>query len=222
MDKRLRINFAAPSGLGKTTMAKCISEQYSIPFISGSYRDLVPSTKDIPHSDMINLDSAQIFSQDVQLLNIRQKVFSREQLFVSDRSFLDSAAYMIQKLSHRLPECEVEDFIEKCKVLNLMFTDKLVMVEYHKAYWDRWKMEDNGKRVLNRFYQEEVSGIMMNTLFVHMGNIKYKTFIMGEFSNLIYTLSGYYQEREFITEVLILREITHGNRMRVLDKFINL
>ena len=40
-----RIMFAGPSGYGKTTLAKWLSEQSGIPFESGSVSDLLPKTK---------------------------------------------------------------------------------------------------------------------------------------------------------------------------------
>lgn len=45
MEKHLRIQIAGPSGVGKTTLAKDISDIYGIPYVSGSYSDLIPSTK---------------------------------------------------------------------------------------------------------------------------------------------------------------------------------
>ena len=45
--------FLGPSGSGKTTLAKIISEKFVIPLISGSYSDMIPSTKSKSHWDMI-------------------------------------------------------------------------------------------------------------------------------------------------------------------------
>ena len=140
---------------------------------------------------------------------------------ISDRSYVDSAAYLIQKLSHRIPECDMEDFIEKCKILNLIQTTHLIFIEYTRSYWDRWKMEDNGKRVINRFYQEQVSEIMRNIITVHFGDITYSDFIQGrEHSNLHYTIKGVYKDEEFTTDVLFLQEIVHEARMDVICKFL--
>ena len=77
MEKHLRIQIAGPSGVGKTTLAKDISDIYGIPYVSGSYSDLIPSTKDILHSDMISMDPKEIYQNDFQLLNLR-KLWDRE------------------------------------------------------------------------------------------------------------------------------------------------
>lgn len=44
-EKILKIQLCGSSGTGKTTVANQLSKIYDIPFISGSYSDLVPSTK---------------------------------------------------------------------------------------------------------------------------------------------------------------------------------
>ena len=41
---KYQIMFTGVSGVGKTTIAKEIAELLNIPFISGSYSDLVPET----------------------------------------------------------------------------------------------------------------------------------------------------------------------------------
>ena len=66
----LRINFTGVSGIGKTTLAKWVAEEFKIPFLSGSYSDLVPSTKDMPHKNMITQDVNTVYAQDMQVLNL--------------------------------------------------------------------------------------------------------------------------------------------------------
>jgi len=221
MDQPIRIQFAGPSGIGKTTMAKALSEQYGIPFISGSYRDLVPETKEIPHSDMIQLDAQQIFEQDVQLLNARNKTWGKYLNLISDRSYVDSAAYLIQKLSHRIPQCDMEDFIEKCRILNLIQTTHLIFVEFTREYFTKWEMEDNGKRIVNKFYQEQMSEIMRSVIINHFGPPKYAGYIQGsEHSNLVYVLNGSYNDEEFTTWLLVLQEMDHNSRIKVINQFL--
>ena len=136
MISNYRINLTGCSGIGKTTLALAIAKQYGLKFVSGSYSDLVPVTKNMPHSEMIQQDAKTIFEQDVQVLNARRKAFDMYEALVSDRSYIDSAAYMIQKLSHRLPTCEIEDFIEKCRVLTLSQCGKVIYVPYTKELFD--------------------------------------------------------------------------------------
>ena len=52
--------FTGVSGVGKTTIAKEVADMLKIPFISGSYSDLVPETRDMPHADMIQQDASTV------------------------------------------------------------------------------------------------------------------------------------------------------------------
>ena len=113
---KYQIMFTGVSGVGKTTIAKEIAELLNIPFISGSYSDLVPETKDMPHADMIQQDAKTVFMQDMQVLNIRNKAFRMENNFVTDRSYFDSAAYCINKLSHRIEECDLDHANNLCRM----------------------------------------------------------------------------------------------------------
>ena len=62
---------------------------------------------------------------------------------------------------------------------------------------------------------------MRTMLTNHFGNVKYVDYIQGrEHSNLMYTLSGVYKDEEFSTNLLILQEISHDARMRVIDSFL--
>ena len=88
-----RIMFVGPSGIGKTTLAKYISEKYGLPFISGSMTDLLPATRDLSHIEILSLGSEAMYKSDFQLLNLRNKLFKDKEEFVTDRSYTDLAAY---------------------------------------------------------------------------------------------------------------------------------
>lgn len=158
----MRIMIAGPSGIGKTTIAKWISEEYNIPFISGSVSNLIPQTKDMTHSEMLSRDLDTLVKEDWQILNLRQKLFKDKPSFVSDRSFLDSAAYYWYKQMEHQPECELEHFIETCLQLTREYCDMLVMVHYEYSNIFNWEIEDNGKRLRNRFFQVAISGLMLD------------------------------------------------------------
>ena len=218
MISNYRINLTGCSGIGKTTLALAIAKQYGLKFVSGSYSDLVPVTKNMPHSEMIQQDAKTIFEQDVQVLNARRKAFDMYEALVSDRSYIDSAAYMIQKLSHRLPTCEIEDFIEKCRVLTLSQCGKVIYVPYTKEHFTKWNIEDNGKRVLNKFYQAEVSAII-DWLIESYWECEFISTIMGKTDNPIFRLYDQ-EDHGLYTDILVLKEIPHEDRMAVINRFI--
>lgn len=159
-----RIMFVGPSGIGKTTLAKFIETKYGIPFISGSMSDLMPDTKEIPHSEFLHQECGELINKDYQLLNLRNKLFKDKETFVTDRSYVDLAAYFIYKQSTNIPECEVDAFLDICKDLTIKQCDLLIYLPLCMYNMKKWPMEDNKKRIINRYYQAQMSDIMGNLL----------------------------------------------------------
>ncbi len=164
-----RIMFAGPSGIGKTTLAKFVEsigggDEPLWPFISGSVSDLLPQTKDELHKDMLSHDKKELYTQDFQILNLRKKLFANQDSFVSDRSFLDSAAYFLYKQADTIPQCEMEHFLQLCKMCLCEYCDKLIVLNFTPYMVDHWIMEDNKKRIMNKYFQAEISSIMLMVL----------------------------------------------------------
>lgn len=159
-----RIMFAGPSGFGKTTLAKWLSEQYGVPFVSGSLSDLIPQTKEVSHKDMLARDAKDLYTEDFKLLNLRNKLFADKDTYVSDRSYLDSAAYFLYKQSTKQPACEVEHFLGLCRMLLAQQCDCLIFLNFLPELVNEWVTEDNNKRITNNYFQIEISSIMKTTL----------------------------------------------------------
>ena len=231
MANKFNILLAGPSGVGKTTVAKFLSEELGIKFISGSVSDLLPQTKEMTHAEMLARDSKDLYTEDYQILNLRNKLFSKEEEpFVSDRSFLDSAAYFLYKQADKIPACEVEQFLNLAKMATLQNIDYLVFIDYSLDMFNNWIIEDNSKRVISKFFQMEISRIMYMILdiwglkwqsypmikeYPDDGNIFEKLFgklmdlddkvSIGQISNLYGT-----------TKVIVLREANKELRERIL------
>ena len=231
MANKFNILLAGPSGVGKTTVAKFLSEELGIKFISGSVSDLLPQTKEMTHAEMLARDSKDLYTEDYQILNLRNKIFSKEEEpFVSDRSFLDSAAYFLYKQADKIPACEVEQFLNLAKMATLQNIDYLVFIDYSLDMFNNWIIEDNSKRVISKFFQMEISRIMYMILdiwglkwqsypmikeYPDDGNIFEKLFgklmdlddkvSIGQISNLYGT-----------TKVIVLREANKELRERIL------
>lgn len=220
----LTVNFTGCSGIGKTTLAKHISDKYGLPFVSGSYSDLVPETKSLSHTAMIGQDADKIFEQDIQVLNLRKRLFENyKDGLVSDRSYIDSAAYMIQKLSHRLPECEIDDFIEKCRLLTLIQCDKVIFLDFTLEAMKKWEIEDNNKRIKNRFYQSEISCIIWWIL--NYWGSELTGIVKGD--TPVFTITGknipsrkYPNLPECSTDILVVSELNYEKRIAIIDDFI--
>lgn len=169
MKKPNRIMFAGPSGIGKTTLARFVEgigsgDEPNWPFISGSVSDLLPDTKSELHKDMLAHDKKELYIQDFQILNLRKKLFANSDCFVSDRSFLDSAAYFLYKQADTIPQCELDHFLELCKMCLCQYCDSLIILNFTPYMVKNWVMEDNNKRIMNKYFQAEISSIILMIL----------------------------------------------------------
>lgn len=222
----LRIMISGPSGIGKTTIAKHLAERFNINYISGSISDLMPDTKGLKHSDMLSKTSEQLVKEDYQLINLRNKLFKLKTDFVTDRSYLDSAAYFLYKQSTKLPTCEVDQFINLCKMLISQQCDLLVLFGLVPEDINNWLIENNDKRILNTYYQIQMSSIMTDVL-KYMGMEVYYT--MESYKPSLFTKSinfnrpvtfGNISSPQGDTSVLIIPDLNKDHRISLLEAFI--
>lgn len=229
--------FAGPSGIGKTTLAKGVEELYSnqsvdIPFISGSVSDLVESTREMSHKDMLKRDSMTLQMEDYQILNLRKKKFDNQvtsgKNFVCDRSFLDSAAYFIYKQAESIAKCEVEHFLALSKLLNATYCTHLILLDFTPDMIQEWVTEDNNKRITNNYFQMEIAHIM--SMVLDLWGIRYTediTSIRGKHLFSPTTLLKYGAKRGIIdspygkVNVLVIRESVKEIREKLIKLFID-
>lgn len=162
METNKRIVFAGPSGIGKTTLAKLLSEELKLDYISGSISDLLPDTKKLTHQEMLSRDPKELQREDYKIMNLRNKLFSKYKLkgYISDRSFLDSAAYFIYKQASKLPTCELVSFLDLARDLTIKNVDYLIVLDFPVSFILNWNIEDNNKRILNDFFQCSISKLI--------------------------------------------------------------
>lgn len=210
-----KIMFTGVSGVGKTAIAQEVANALGIPFISGSYSDLVPETKTMPHSDMIQQDAEVVFRQDMQVLNLRNKSFRNVDSFVTDRSYFDSAAYFINKLSHRIPECDLDHAVDLCKMLLSQQCTHLIFIPFSTQFFNEWVTEDNDKRILSKYYQFQVSQIMYGLL--DLWGYKKRTFLEKYLLGLNYGTMNIMGNE---IKVLILDEMNYEKRKSIIKNFL--
>lgn len=187
--EKTRIMLAGPSGVGKTTLAKSISEHLGIPFISGSFRDAVPSTKNIHHRDMIQKAD---LATEIKAVKNRLEMYSKYESYVTDRSFLDNMAYGIHKLSHLTTTCEMNDLLKYCSTLLLKNCDILIFVPYDYVTMSGvWQIPNDGKRVTNAWFQDLMTTIFKRVMRVSFS--KYGGMVMSGDNKVNYASSSVLQ-----------------------------
>lgn len=150
---------AGPSGIGKTTIAKAIAKEYDWPYVNGSYRAFISEEwKKLHHSEMLQENPNEIKLNDYQTLNARAQCFRGLSDYVTDRSYLDSAAYWLHKLAHQVPNCETQDFIGLCCTMLLkQGPDLLIYLPFTEEHLKSWKVEDDNKRITSGWFQYGIS-----------------------------------------------------------------
>lgn len=208
-----RIMLSGPSGIGKTTVAKRISEMNNIPFISGSMSDLLPSTKEISHEEILEKSKQELALEDNQLVNLRHKLFSKHDNFISDRSFLDSATYFTLKQNKTLPECEIESFLDLCKMCLVTDCEYLILLGISRAVFKDIQIENNHKRITNKYFQYQIS-IMMEGILNLMGFNMTHIFPLLNIGHINYPEVGE-------VKVMILNDYDLESRLSWINHFIN-
>lgn len=230
MERQVNVMFAGASGVGKTTSANYIAETLGIDFVSGSVSDLLPKTKEMPHAEMLARDSKTLIMEDYQILNLRNKKFKdyveKGNSFVSDRSYLDSAAYFLYKQADKIPACEVEAFLALCKQLLNVQCSHLILFDFGVEMLHDWVTEDNSKRITNNYFQMEITTIMKMVLGIweaeHFGPVNN---LKGHFWNPqtldygaeIWKVNSVYGS----TSILLVKEVNKEIRNKLICQYLN-
>lgn len=157
-----KVMISGPSGIGKTTLAKDLADFLKIPFVSGSKSDLQPETKLVKQIDLIKEPS---YDSELQLLNLRSKIFKQYNEFISDRGYLDNIVYTLYKLSHIIQTCEMESFEDMAYRLLYRDCTHLILLPFDYGCIKSFEIEDNNKRITNPYFQWMIYSIYISCLF---------------------------------------------------------
>ena len=222
----MRIMLSGPSGIGKTTFMDIIGRDFDLEKYSGSMSDLISSTKELSHKDMLSRDPEVLYKEDYQLLNLRNKLFKDKVKYITDRSYLDSAAYFLYKQADKIPQCEVEHFFELCKMLLNQQCDLLILFDFPKYMIKDWVMEDNNKRIINKYFQHLIAEMMKDILNIWGCHLEYQNVFQPNFWNTAKTYEqgfslGKISSIYGVTNVLVLHEAKFETRQEIINNYLS-
>lgn len=232
-----QILFCGPSGVGKTTLAKAIAKELGIEFVSSSLSEIAPETMHVTHYDMLDKEARKSHSRNISYLNLRKKLFlTITYPFVSDRSYLDIAAYEIIRAAKGEPTCDTSDVLEFVNEANSSSSiTHIIFVPFTHSMFYQWVIEDNHKRITNTYFQTLVSKafeIVLDKIGVKFGffqmfkkNPTGKLLIHGNRYNMLAKDSWLIEDGNGEGVVrsipfLVLNDIDMDKRMKSIRKFL--
>ena len=156
--KPKRIMICGASGTGKTTLAKHISELYGLEYVNTSASKLWDKYGFKSHADALKgsmLDKDLGFKYQWDILRARRREVQDLMAYITDRSFIDNLTYIMLQMGSQLCQDDIENLVEIARE-GMSNVDGLIFIEFS----DDVVLEDNGKRIINAYYQQMVNAVM--------------------------------------------------------------
>jgi len=155
MKKKIMITGA--SGVGKTTLATHMAEVYETPFLTSSASEVWPEFGWKTHAEAHRESTlSKYVGIKYQWAILQRRLFLlSNDCYITDRSPIDNMAYIMMQLGHSLIRCEVMDFIKECNK-GMTGVDGLIFIRWN----GKINLEDNGKRIMNDYYQAMVDAVI--------------------------------------------------------------
>lgn len=169
----MKIGICGPSGTGKSTLARFISEEYNLLYTEQSGELMIPKIlldelklkygyRGKDHRQIIELSNRfPEFGYQYQklLMEARADFIMMNDNFVIDRTPVDNLVYFLIQCSHNQDSCKITNYIAKCRkvfseLTHIIFVNFCLPIEK--------EIENNGCRVDNWHYQ-----MMSNAVFTH-------------------------------------------------------
>lgn len=168
----MRISLTGPSGSGKTTLAEFITEKYpQLKFKSNSAYNVISEAqkkelkakygyegtghRNVIRLSNINPDFGLAFQSC--LLSNRILGFRDEDNIITDRCFIDNAAYLLDQCGVFQPDEVIEEYISRAALATAELIDLVIWVRVCNP--KDLGIEDNGSRVNNWYYQHKMDAV---------------------------------------------------------------
>jgi len=187
MDKKIMI--CGSSGTGKTTLAEHMAELYELPYITTSASQVWERFGFKSHAGALAacLNDPDLGLQyQMAVLRNRDQLLIQEERYVTDRSFVDNAAYITLQLGHTLTQEHHEELLLGCRK-GMEGIDGLIFLRWNKNI----VLEDNGHRIMNRLYHEMVDNIMAWVIRSKIISCETLVLDMWDFETRIAKLDGW-------------------------------
>ena len=152
-----RIYICGPSGTGKTTLAKWVSEEFGIPFITTSTKPLWNEFGITSHKELIekaDKDPHFGFAFQMRLLDYRIEKLKSDS-WITDRSPVDNLMYFMMQNLHHCTEAQYVEYAIRCQAALSSGTHLIISPMLNDI-----KLENDGMRISNRHYQMFTSIVM--------------------------------------------------------------
>lgn len=167
-----KIYITGTSGIGKSTLAKKISEDRGIPFINGSSTVLWKNYNINSHKELLLMginDPIRGLAFQLELLELREKLVEGVETFVSDRSFIDNIVYFLYQNSPYLDEEKTLEYINAAidSYLRINKDNDSAVIHLSRRFNEDDRMlniEEDGKRIINGHYQDMMDDIFYSTI----------------------------------------------------------
>lgn len=112
--------------------------------------------KEMEDGEFLEEECGEVIKKDYELLNVRNKVLKDKESFVREGSYVDLGGYLIYKECSNMGECEVDGLLDIWKDVRVEECDLLIQVGLSMQNMKEWGMEENKKRMINRYYEGEM------------------------------------------------------------------
>lgn len=162
-----KIAISGTSGVGKTTLAKYISEKYNIPFVTMSTKPLWDKLGITSHEDILKRSAEDkhwaLQFQDL-ILDERERLDKENNTYVTDRGPIDNIVYFLLQCSQYVTELNTHSYIQRCLELQKNITHQIIL-----PFTEEVVLEQDNKRISNPYYQMTVDSVFSQVYRRYIG-----------------------------------------------------